>query len=292
MTRKGIILAGGSGSRLQPLTRAVSKQLLPVYDKPMVYYPLSVLMLSGIRDILLISSPEQLPLFRCLLGDGSGWGISLAYAEQARPEGLAQAMIIAETFLDGGPSCLILGDNIFFGHYLRPMLEEEARANTAATVFANRVGEASAYGVVKLDEGGRPLELVEKPALHGPGLAVPGLYFYDGSAPRRARALKPSARGELEITDLNRSYLEEGGLNVRLLGRGQAWLDTGTPEGLLEAAQFVRTIQNRQGMLVGSPEEVALRKDWINPAQFRALVSAMGDNEYARLLGRVVREDV
>lgn len=284
MQRKGIILAGGAGTRLHPITKAVSKQLLPVYDKPMVYYPLSVLMLTGIREVLLISTPWDLPLFERLLGDGSAFGISLTYAPQARPEGLAQALIIAENFLAGAPSCLILGDNLFFGHNLVKTLENADQHKEGATVFGYRVADPERYGVVELAKDGRILSLEEKPAHPKSNFAVPGIYFYDQQAPGFAKAQTPSARGELEITDLNRAYLERDQLRVEPLGRGTAWLDTGTHQSLMEAGNFVETIQNRQGLPIACLEEVAWHQGWISVEQLRVAAEAYDKSTYGSYL--------
>jgi glucose-1-phosphate thymidylyltransferase len=281
--RKGLILAGGAGTRLHPATLAVSKQLLPIYDKPLVYYPLTTLMLAGIRSFLLISTPEDTPNFQKLLGDGRRWGLELEYAIQPKPEGLAQALTIGEEFLAGGPSALILGDNIFYGHDL-PVLLDKADKAFGAAVFAYHVEDPKRYGVVEFDREGRAVSLAEKPARPRSNYAVTGLYFYDGTAPAKAKSLSPSARGELEITDLNRLYLKEGRLNVLTMGRGMAWLDTGTPESLLEAGQFIGTIEKRQGLKVACPEEVAWRNGWINADQLRELAEPMLRNNYGRYL--------
>lgn len=285
---KGIILAGGAGTRLHPVTRAISKQLLPVYDKPMIYYPLSVLMLAGLREILVISTPDDLPRFRHLLGDGSVWGIRLAYAEQPRPEGLAQALTIGRDFLAGAPSALILGDNIFFGQGLREELQSAAQLTEGACIFGYAVRDPERYGVLVFDETGVVTEIEEKPARPKSRFAVPGLYFYGPDAPERAAALRPSARGELEITDLNRSYLLEGRLQVRLLGRGIAWLDTGTPSSLLQAANFVQTIEERQGLKVACLEEIAWRQRWISDEDLCRAADALGRSEYATYLRRLL----
>jgi glucose-1-phosphate thymidylyltransferase len=292
MNRKGIILAGGSGTRLYPLTIAVSKQLMPVYDKPMVYYPLSVLMLAGIREILIISTPADLPLFRRLLGDGANLGMKFSYAEQAKPDGLAQAFHIAGDigFLDAQPSALVLGDNLFYGHDLAKSLERASARATGATIFGYHVADPKSYGVVEFAADGRVLSLEEKPAQPKSNYAIPGLYFYDADVVRLARTLKPSKRGELEITDLNRLYLDAGKLHVELLGRGTAWLDTGTHDSLLEAAQFVHVIENRQGLKISCLEEIAWRKGWIDRAGLDANVARLGKSSYAAYLRRIADE--
>jgi glucose-1-phosphate thymidylyltransferase len=288
---KGIVLAGGSGTRLHPLTRSVSKQMLPVYDKPMIYYPLSVLMMAGIRDILVISTPRDLPGFRDLLGDGDRWGIRLSYAEQPRPEGIAQALLIGRDFLTGDSCCLILGDNIFYGHGLVRILRDAAASNRGATVFGYWVKDPERYGVVEFDAEGRALSIVEKPKQPKSRYAVTGLYLYDGRAADFAAAQRPSARGELEITDLNNRYLQDGTLDVVTLGRGMAWLDTGTHESLMQASNFMETIEQRQGLKVCCPEEVAWEQGWIGDAQVQALGEAMANNGYGRyLLELVTRE--
>jgi glucose-1-phosphate thymidylyltransferase len=288
---KGIVLAGGSGTRLHPLTHSVSKQMLPVYDKPMIYYPLSVLMMAGLREILVISTPRDLPGFRDLLGDGSQWGIRLTYAEQPRPEGIAQALLIGREFLGGDSCCLILGDNIFYGHGLVRILRDAAANNRGATVFGYWVKDPERYGVVEFDADGRVLSIVEKPRHPRSRYAVTGLYLYDGRAPQLAAAQRPSARGELEITDLNNRYLQEGTLDVVTLGRGMAWLDTGTHESLMQASSFMETIEQRQGLKVCCPEEVAWEQGWISDAQVQALGQAMANNGYGRyLLELVTRE--
>ncbi|HXI64413.1 MAG TPA: glucose-1-phosphate thymidylyltransferase RfbA [Gemmatimonadales bacterium] len=289
--RKGIILAGGSGTRLHPLTLAVSKQLLPVYDKPLVYYPLSTLMLAGLRDILVISTPHDLPRFRDLLGDGSHIGLNLCYVEQPRPEGLAQAFLLGREFLAGDPATLILGDNIFYGGGLRPALEDGARRAKGATVFAYRVKDPERYGVVELDATGRAKSLEEKPKAPKSHYAVTGLYFYDADVVDIAAGLRPSARGELEITDVNRAYLARGDLHVTVLGRGIAWLDTGTPEALLQAANYVAALEDRQGLKVGAIEEVAYRMGFIDAAQVERLAAQMKGNAYAQYLLSVLAED-
>jgi glucose-1-phosphate thymidylyltransferase len=282
--KKGILLAGGSGTRLHPMTLAASKQLLPVYDKPMVYYPLSVLMLAGIRDILVISTPADLPQFRRLLGDGSGLGVQFTYAEQPRPDGLAQAFHIGRDWLEGEACALALGDNLIFGDHLSLLLQGAAARPSGATVFAYQVRDPERYGVVTMSDTGKALDIVEKPAAPQSNWAVIGLYFYDSRVTELATAIRPSARGELEITDLNRIYLEEGALNVERLGRGCAWLDAGTPDSLLQAATFVQTIQSRQGMLVGCPEEVAFRMGWIDADRLRHHARALGKTELGRVL--------
>ena len=281
---KGIVLAGGSGTRLHPVTLASSKQLLPVYDKPMIYYPLTVLMLAGIRDIMIISTPADLPQFRRLLGDGSGLGVRFTYAEQPRPEGIAQAFLIADEWLAGQPCALVLGDNLIFGEHLSTAFRAAALRPDGATVFAYQVRDPERYGVVVFNEAGQAVDIVEKPTVAPSSWAVTGLYFYDARVTEFARAVKPSARGELEITDLNRMYLEEGSLLVERLGRGCAWLDAGTPDSLLQAASFVQTIQSRQGMLVGCPEEVAYRMGYIDAAALHGHARALGKTDLGRLL--------
>jgi len=281
--RRGIILAGGSGTRLHPATRAISKQLLPIYDKPMIYYPLSVLMLAGLREILIISTPHDLPLFERLLGDGREWGVHLSYAPQPSPDGLAQALIIAEEFLAGNPSALILGDNLFYVYRFRERLAR-ANANPGATIFGYRVTNPASFGVLAFDHDGQPCDIVEKPSAPPSNIAVTGLYFYDEHAPRYAREQHPSPRGELEITDLNRRYLQQQQLQVEELGRGFAWLDTGTHASLLQAATFIETVEARQGLKIGAPEEVAWRQGWIDAEQLRTLGAALGKTEYGRYL--------
>ena len=288
VARKGIILAGGSGTRLYPVTQAVSKQLLPVYDKPMVYYPLSTLMLAGIREVLLISTPQDTPRFQQLLGDGSQWGLNLHYAVQPSPDGLAQAFLIGREFLAGAPSSLVLGDNLFWGHDLQPLLEQANARTQAATVFAYHVLDPERYGVVEFDAQGRAVSIEEKPARPKSSFAVTGLYFYDGQASDIAASLRPSARGELEITDLNRIYLERGQLQVSTLGRGYAWLDTGTHESLLDAGQFIATLEKRQGLKVSCPEEIAWRQGWIDAAQLQRLAEPMRKNGYGQYLLRLL----
>jgi glucose-1-phosphate thymidylyltransferase len=288
MIRKGIILAGGSGTRLFPVTKAVSKQLMPVYDKPMIYYPLSVLLLAGIRDILIITTPEDSAAFRKLLDDGSQWGLRLSYASQPRPDGLAQAFLIGEEFLAGEGAAMVLGDNLFFGHGLPEKLVAAARLDKGSVVFAYPVTNPRDYGVVEFDASGKAIGLEEKPKEPRSNFAVTGLYFYDGTVVAKARTLRPSARGELEITDLNRLYLNEGSLRVERIGRGVAWLDTGTHAALLQAGNFVETVQERQGQLMCSPEEIAFRQGWITAEQLRALAAKLGKSRYGALLANIL----
>ncbi len=290
--RKGIILAGGSGTRLHPATLALSKQLLPVYDKPMVYYPLSTLMLAGIRDILVISTPQDTPRFAQLLGDGSQWGVNLQYAVQESPDGLAQAFLIGEDFLAGSPSALVLGDNIFYGHDFHELLASADRRAQGASVFAYHVHDPERYGVAEFDAEGRVLSLEEKPAAPKSSYAVTGLYFYDGQVVDMARSLQPSPRGELEITDLNRLYLEQNQLNVEIMGRGYAWLDTGTHDSLLDAGQFIATLERRQGLKIACPEEIAWRHGWIDAAQLQRLAQPLAKNGYGQYLLRLLQEKV
>jgi glucose-1-phosphate thymidylyltransferase len=287
---KGIILAGGTGSRMFPLTRAVSKQLVPVYDKPMIYYPLSILMLAGIVDVLLITTPSDKGAFERLLGDGSQWGMNLSYAAQTHPGGLAEAFLVGEQFLNGGPSCLILGDNIFFGYGLGGTLRAAADLKKGARIFGYPVANPSAYGVAELDASGKLVGLVEKPAEPKSRIAVTGLYFYDGDAPNVARSIRRSPRGELEITDLNRVYLERDQIELIQLGRGIAWLDTGSPEALLQAGQFVQAVQDRQGLVIAAPEEIAFRNGWITEAELEALITDLGATRYASHLHSVLEE--
>ena len=291
MKRRGIILAGGSGTRLYPATLAVSKSLLPVFDKPMIYYPLSTLMLAGLREVLVITTPRDLPRFRELLGDGGQWGMRIVFEPQPEPNGIAEALLIGEAFLDGGPSAVILGDNIFSGPSLEERLAAAAGQVGGATVFAYRVHDPERYGVVEFDAAGRAVSIAEKPKSPASPYVVTGLYLYDGRAPEFARALTPSARGELEITDLNRAYLERGELRVERLSRGYAWLDTGTHESMLEAHQFVQSIEHRQGLKVASPEEIAYRSGWISGPQLSALAKPLAKTGYGRYLRQVLREE-
>ncbi len=287
---KGIVLAGGAGTRLYPVTRAVCKQLLPVYDKPMIYYPISTLMLAGIREILIISTPRDTPVMQRVLGDGSDWGMSISYAVQTEPRGLADAFIIGEEFIDGERSALILGDNIFFGHGLGQVLEAAVQGNSGARVFAYRVSDPERYGVVEFDDNDAAISLEEKPQNPRSDWAVTGLYFYDPDVVDIARSIKPSERGEIEITDINLTYLEQGRLTVEKLGRGYAWLDTGTHDSLLEASDLIRTMQHRQGVQISCPEEIALGRGWISPDQAAALGRQMGKTEYGRYLVELSQE--
>jgi glucose-1-phosphate thymidylyltransferase len=288
--RKGIILAGGSGTRLYPVTQSISKQLLPVYDKPMIYYPLSTLMLAGIQDILIISTPDDTPRFESLLGDGSQWGLNISYKVQPSPDGLAQAFILGDTFVGNDLSALVLGDNIFYGHDFNELLSNAMKRESGATVFAYHVHDPERYGVAEFDKNNKVLSLEEKPLKPKSNYAVTGLYFYDSDVVAMAKSLKPSARGELEITDLNRLFLEKQKLNVEIMGRGYAWLDTGTHDSLLEASQFIATLENRQGLKVSCPEEISYRQGWINATQLEKLAAPLSKNGYGQYLKKVLQE--
>ena len=290
--RKGIILAGGAGTRLHPATMSISKQLLPVFDKPMIYYPLSTLMLAGIREVLVISTPQDTPRFEQLLGNGAQWGLDLRYAVQPSPDGLAQAFLIGESFIDDSPSALVLGDNLFYGHDFHHLLGNAMARTDGASIFAYHVQDPERYGVAEFDAHGKVLSLEEKPKQPKSNYAVTGLYFYDQQVVGLAKRLKPSTRGELEITDLNRLYLEQGALNVEIMGRGYAWLDTGTHESLLEAGQFIATLEHRQGLKVACPEEIAYRQQWIDAAQLERLAQPLAKNGYGRYLLRLLNETV
>ena len=290
--RKGIILAGGSGTRLYPVTQSISKQLLPVYDKPMIYYPLSTLMLAGIQDILIISTPDDTPRFESLLGDGSQWGLNISYKLQPSPDGLAQAFILGDTFIGNDLSALVLGDNIFYGHDFNELLGNAMERESGATVFAYHVHDPERYGVAEFDSTNKVLSLEEKPKTPKSNYAVTGLYFYDKDVVSMAKSLKPSARGELEITDLNRLYLDKEKLNIEIMGRGYAWLDTGTHDSLLEASQFIATLENRQGLKVSCPEEISYRRGWINASQLEKLAAPLSKNGYGQYLQRVLKEKI